>query len=108
LRRYYPLGKLAGHVLGAVNVDNRGLAGIERLLDERHLVDPVRGGVERSIRPPVKLALDTGVQHAVADELKRALNEYGANAAAALVLDVRTGEIVAAVSLPEVDPNRPA
>jgi cell division protein FtsI (penicillin-binding protein 3) len=106
LRRYYPLGPLAGHVLGAVNVDNRGLAGVERLLDERGLTDPVHG-VERSFRPPVRLALDIGVQHAVAAELKRALRQFGANAAAALILDVRTGEIVAAVSLPEVDPNRP-
>jgi cell division protein FtsI (penicillin-binding protein 3) len=106
LRRTYPLGALAGHVLGAVNVDNRGLAGIERMLDEKGLVDPARGA-DRSLKPPVKLALDIGVQHAVAAELTRALKEFGANAAAALIIDVRTGEIVAAVSLPEVDPNRP-
>jgi cell division protein FtsI (penicillin-binding protein 3) len=106
LRRYYPLGPVAGHVLGAVNVDNRGLAGIERMLDERDLVDPARGA-DRSTRPPVKLALDIGVQHAVAEELKRAVKEFRANAAAALIIDVRTGEIVAVVSLPGVDPNRP-
>ncbi|HEX5998945.1 MAG TPA: penicillin-binding protein 2 [Hyphomicrobiaceae bacterium] len=106
LRRTYPLGSLAGHVLGAVNVDNRGLAGIERMLDESGAVDPARGG-ERSLRPPVPLALDIGVQHGVREELKRALQQYGAKAAAALVMDVRTGEIVAAVSLPELDPNRP-
>jgi cell division protein FtsI (penicillin-binding protein 3) len=106
LRRYYPLGALAGHVLGTVNVDNRGLAGIERMLDEKGLVDPTRGA-DRSSRPPVKLALDVGVQHAVAEELRRALKEFGANAAAALVVDVRTGEVVAVVSLPEVDPNHP-
>jgi cell division protein FtsI (penicillin-binding protein 3) len=105
LRRYYPLGSLAGHILGTVNVDNRGLAGIERMLDERGLVDPARGA-DRSVKPPVRLALDIGVQHAVAEELKRALKEFAANAAAALIIDVRTGEIVAAVSLPEVDPNR--
>jgi cell division protein FtsI (penicillin-binding protein 3) len=106
LRRYYPLGALAGHVLGGVNVDNRGLAGIERMLDEKGLVDPARGA-DRSDRPPVKLAIDIGVQHAVAGELKRALKEFGASAAAALIIDVRTGEIVAVVSLPEADPNRP-
>jgi cell division protein FtsI (penicillin-binding protein 3) len=106
LRRTYPLGPLAGHVLGTVNVDNRGLAGLERMLDEKGLVDPARGA-DRSGRPPVKLALDIGVQHALAGELKRALKEFGANAAAALIIDVRTGEIVAAVSLPQVDPNHP-
>ena len=106
LRRYYPLGPVAGHVLGAVNVDNRGLAGIERMLDEKGLVEPARGA-DRSIRPPVKLALDIGVQHAVAEELKRAVKEFRANAAAALIIDVRTGEIVAVVSLPGIDPNHP-
>jgi cell division protein FtsI (penicillin-binding protein 3) len=107
LRRYYPLGALAGHVLGAVSVDNRGLAGIERMLDEEGLAEPVRGA-ERNTRPAVRLALDIGVQHAVADELRRGLKRFGAGAAVGLVLDVRTGEIVAAVSLPEIDPNRPA
>jgi cell division protein FtsI (penicillin-binding protein 3) len=106
LRRYYPLGPLAGHVLGAVNVDNRGLAGIERMLDEEGLIDPVRGAA-RSTRPAVRLALDLGVQHALVEELRRAVKQFGASAAAALVLDARTGEIVAAVSLPEIDPNRP-
>jgi cell division protein FtsI (penicillin-binding protein 3) len=105
LKRYYPLGGLGGHVLGAVSVDNRGLAGIERMLDENGLIDPMRGP-ERSLRPAVRLALDIGVQHAVAEELRRAIQQYGANAAAALVIDVRTGEIVAAVSLPGLDPNR--
>ena len=106
LRRYYPLGQLAGHLLGAVNVDNKGVAGLERMLDEKGLVDPARG-VDRSDRPPVRLALDIGVQHAIAGELKRAVKEFGAAGAAAVIIDVRTGEIVAAVSLPEVDPNRP-
>jgi cell division protein FtsI (penicillin-binding protein 3) len=106
LRRFYPLGPLAGHVLGAVSVDNRGLAGIERMLDEEGLIDPVRGAA-RSTRPAVRLALDLGVQHALVEELRRAVKQFGASAAAALVLDARTGEIVAAVSLPEIDPNRP-
>jgi cell division protein FtsI (penicillin-binding protein 3) len=107
LRRSYPLGPLAGHLLGTVGTDNRGLAGIERMLDETGLVEPARGA-ERSAARPVRLALDLGVQHAVAEELRRGLKQYGAGAAAALVLDARTGEIVAAVSLPELDPNRPA
>jgi cell division protein FtsI (penicillin-binding protein 3) len=107
LRRAYPLGTLAGHVLGAVNIDNRGLAGIERMIDEAGLVEPARGA-ERSAGRPVRLALDVGVEHAVAEELRHGVKEFGAAAGAALVLDVRTGEIVAAVSLPEIDPSRPA
>jgi cell division protein FtsI (penicillin-binding protein 3) len=107
LKRYYPLGRVAGHVLGTVSVDNRGLAGVERMLDESGLTDPVRVA-ERSARPPVRLALDIGVQHAVTEELRRALKDFGAGAAAGLVMDAGTGEIVAAVSLPDFDPNRPA
>ena len=107
LRRFYPLGPLAGHVLGAVSVDNRGLAGIERMLDEEGLAEPARGA-DRNTRPAVRLALDIGVQHAVAEELRRGLRQFGAVAAVGLVLDARTGEIVAAVSLPEIDPNRAA
>jgi cell division protein FtsI (penicillin-binding protein 3) len=107
LRRFYPLGPLGGHVLGAVSVDNRGLAGIERMIDEEGLAEPARGA-ERNLRPAVRLALDIGVEHAVAEELRRGLAQFGAVAAVGLVLDARTGEIVAAVSLPEVDPNRAA
>src|SRR5262249_2335817 len=84
LRRDYPPGGLAGHVLGAVSIDNRGLAGIERMLDETGLVEPARGA-ERSAARPVELAIDIGVQYAVAEELRRALQEFKASAAAALV-----------------------
>jgi cell division protein FtsI (penicillin-binding protein 3) len=107
LRRVYPLGSLAGHVLGAVNVDNRGLAGIERMLDDNGLSQPASEAA-RTAKPPVRLSLDIGAQHAVAEELKRALKQFAAAAAAALVLDVRTGEILVAVSLPELDPSKPA
>ena len=106
LKRAYPMGPLAGHVLGAVSLDNRGLAGIERMLDERGLSAPVKDA-SRVTRAVVRLALDIGAQHAVAEELKRAMKQYSAVAAATLVLDVRTGEIVVAVSLPEADPSTP-
>ena len=68
-------------------------------------VDPVQGA-DAASEPPVSLSLDIGVQHAVAEELKRALSSSRASAAAGLVIDVATGEIVAAASLPEVDPSR--
>jgi len=107
LRRVYPLGALAGHVLGAVDLDNRGLAGIERMLDDNGLVEPAKAAV-RAAKPAVRLSLDVGAQHAVAEELRLALKQFAAAAAAGLVIDVRTGEIVAAVSLPEADPSKPA
>jgi cell division protein FtsI (penicillin-binding protein 3) len=106
LKRAYPMGALAGHVLGAVNLDNRGLAGIERMIDESGLSAPAKDG-SRAAKSVVRLALDIGAQHAAAEELKRAMKQYAAVAAAALVLDVGTGEIRVAVSLPEVDPNAP-
>lgn len=107
LRRAYPAGRLAGHALGAVNIDNKGLSGIERYIDERIGVEPVHGAT-RSDRAAVRLSLDLGVQHAIEDELAQAMGRYGAKAAAGIVLDAQTGEIVAMQSLPSVDPSRPA
>ena len=106
LRRAYPSGRLAGHVLGGVNIDNRSVAGIERYLDEKELVDSVVVAAP-SERRPVALSLDVGVQHALEDELAKAMTTYDAPAAAGLVLDVTTGEIVASASLPGVDPAIP-
>src|SRR5919108_647160 len=56
---------------------------------------------------PVTLALDLRVQHALRDELVAALDKFKAKAAAGLVTDVRTGEVIALVSLPNYDPNNP-
>ncbi len=103
LRRAYPLGRLAGHVLGYVDIDNKGLSGIERHLDTRKKVEPVHG-TSLSARPAARLSLDVAVQFAVEDELKRAMERYNAKAASGLIMDVRSGEIVAAVSLPGLDP----
>ncbi|MCB1505563.1 MAG: penicillin-binding protein 2 [Hyphomicrobiaceae bacterium] len=105
LRRAYPGGHLAGHVLGGVNVDNRAVAGIERYLDEAQLVDPVVS-VEPSSRVPVQLSLDMRVQHALEQELIEAKRTYRAQGAGGVVLDVETGEVIASSSLPFVDPSR--
>lgn len=106
LRRAYPLERLAGHVLGAVNVDNRGAAGIERAIDERFGVEPTLGAPAAQ-RTPVRLTLDLGVQHALDGELSAAMALYEAKGAAGLVMDVNTGEMLAAASLPGLDPARP-
>lgn len=107
LRRAYPGGTLAGHVLGYVNIDNRGVSGIERYIDDVVGVEPVQG-TSPPERAPVRLSLDIGVQHAVESELQSAIGLYGAKGASAVVLDAATGEVLAAASLPEVDPARPA
>jgi cell division protein FtsI (penicillin-binding protein 3) len=100
-RRVYPNGRTAAHLLGYVNVDNHGLAGIERGAEELIIERRNKGGV-------VELALDLRVQHALADELATSMANFGAKAAAGLVMDVQTGEVLALSSLPDFDPNEPA
>ncbi len=107
LKRVYPAGGLAGHALGTVNVDNKALAGLERHLDDVVGVEAVHGAT-LSDRAPLRTSLDLGVQHSLDDELRAAMRRYGAKGATGLVLDVETGEILAAQSLPGADPARAA
>jgi cell division protein FtsI (penicillin-binding protein 3) len=104
-RRIYPNGPVVSHLLGFVNVDNEGIAGIEKYLDTKNLVD--RTGRTAASLQPVHLGVDIDVQHAVRDELAKAQAKFKAIAATGIVADVNTGEIVAAVSLPDFDPNNP-
>lgn len=106
-RRVYPNGRTASHLIGHVNVDNQGIAGLERWVDAHRQLQPTmaRGTSERP--EPVRLALDLRVQHAVHAELTDAMHRYRAIAAAGVVMDARTGEIVSMVSLPDYDPNDP-
>ena len=103
-RRVYPVGATACHVVGYVNVDNKGLAGIEKFIDDNPQLamsspDNAVGG------EAVTLSLDLGVQHVVREELVKAMASYHAKAAAGVVLDVQSGEVMALVSLPDYDPN---
>jgi cell division protein FtsI (penicillin-binding protein 3) len=106
LKRVYPADALAGHIIGSVNLDNRGQSGIERHIDETGGAEPVLGP-GRLLKSPLRLSLDLGVQQSLAEELASALIRYAASAAAGIVLDAKTGEVLASVSLPEVDPSRP-
>jgi len=107
-KRVYPDGAEASHVLGYVNVDNEGSAGIEEWLDANGLADLHRAGFASDRQQkPVELSIDLRVQHAVRDELVAARNKFKAEGAAGLVLDVRSGEVVASVSLPDYDPGNP-
>lgn len=107
-RRFYPAGRLAAHVLGAVDIDHDGLAGMERYLDSGPLAElEALGFVDDSARDiaPQALSLDARVQHVVRDVLVQGMETYQAMAATAAIMDVRTGEVVALVSLPDFDPN---
>jgi cell division protein FtsI (penicillin-binding protein 3) len=107
-KRVYPNGAEVSHVIGHVNIDNQGLAGIEKWLDSRGLADlHLAGLATERLQTPVELALDLRVQHALRDELIAAREKYKAVAAAGLLTDVRTGEIIAMVSVPDYDPNNP-
>lgn len=108
IKRIYPMGKLAAHVLGYVDVDSRGLAGIEKYLDDQgalykaSLAEP-----DAQTAAPAQLSIDVRVQHALTDELVSAMALYQSIAAAGIVMDVHTGEVLAAVSLPDYSPNDP-
>ena len=107
-KRIYPNGAEVSHVIGHVNIDNQGGAGIEKWLDGRGLADlHLAGLATERLQTPIELALDLRVQHAIWDELTAAREKYKAIAAAGLLTDVRTGEIIAMVSVPDYDPNNP-
>lgn len=107
-RRFYPGGPTAAHVVGLVNVDNQGIAGMEKLVDDRWLKDLHLAGFARGEElEPVQLSIDLRVQHILRDELLGAVGRYHAVAAAGVVLDVDSGEVLAMVSYPDFDPNDP-
>ncbi len=91
LRRAYPGGELAGHILGGVNIDNKGIGGIEKYIDEKVGVEGVHSA-ELSDRAPVRLSIDIGVQHSLEDELDTAMRHYHTEGAAGVVIDVKTGK----------------
>jgi len=107
-KRVYPNGPEVSHVIGHVNIDNQGIAGIEKWLDVNGLAAlHMAGFATDRLQEPVSLAVDLRVQHALRDELVAGRDKYKAKAAAGIVADVRTGEVVAMVSLPDYDPNDP-
>ncbi len=107
-KRVYPNGTQVSHLIGHVNIDNQGIAGIEKWLDARGLADLHLAGLARDrLQQPIELAVDLRVQHAMRDEVVAARTRFKAIAAAALLTDVRTGEIVSMVSVPDYDPNNP-
>lgn len=107
-KRVYPTGNEVAHLIGLVNIDNQGIAGMEKWLDNQGLADLHRAGFATDrLQTPVELSIDLRVEHALRDELLKAKEKFHTKAASGLVSNVRTGEIVAMVSLPDFDPNNP-
>lgn len=119
-KRFYPQGALGVHVVGFADLDQKGLEGIERTFDDALQGDATKFLAARDargtmllqqLRPPAKrshdvvLTIDLVLQHIVERELDRAMGETGAKAASAILLDPKTGEILALANRPTVDPR---
>lgn len=120
-RRYYPVGDVTSHLIGFTDVDDKGQEGIELAMERelsgvagsRRVIRNRRGEIVEdveSIRKPqdgkdIPLALDAKIQYLVYTALKQAVQTHKAKAAAAIVLDAKTGEILALVNSPTYNPN---
>lgn len=120
-KRFYPKGTLAAHVLGFVDIDNKGLEGVERTYEEYLIADGgrvyitrdakgnilYRGGNLESSGNSIVLTIDEGLQAIVEEELNRAVKKWHAEAATVIMMDPNSGEILALANRPTFDPNRP-
>jgi cell division protein FtsI (penicillin-binding protein 3) len=105
-KRVYPQGRLAAHTVGYVDVDTKGIAGIERYLDDAgaiYTASLAEPGMPLSA--PAQLSMDVRVQHALVDEVSKAITKFKAIGGGGIVLDIETGEIIALASLPDFNPN---
>ncbi|MEZ2127829.1 MULTISPECIES: peptidoglycan D,D-transpeptidase FtsI family protein [unclassified Sinorhizobium] len=108
VKRFYPGGRTAAHILGYVDIDNRGMAGMEKYLDMQGLSDLAATGLATNdALKPIRLSIDIRVQNIVHDVVSNALDLYKGKAAGAVVLDIHTGEVLAMASVPDFDPNDP-
>jgi len=108
-KRFYPGMSEASHILGSTNVDNQGIAGIERQMDHEDLALLQDLGLARgNALTPVNLSVDMRVQHVMHEQLVDAMTRYSAIAAAGVMMDIHTGEIIALASIPDFNPNVPA
>jgi cell division protein FtsI (penicillin-binding protein 3) len=119
-RRYYPQRELAAHVIGYVGLDNTGMSGIEYAFENAirgHAAtvlirtDARRRALDHTEKPSteghtVVLTIDEPIQHVVERELERSVQETGSIAGVAVVMDPRTGEILALANRPTFNPNK--
>lgn len=93
--RKYPKRRLFSHIVGFVGAEGRGLEGAERIYEE-YLTEN---------KDPLRLSVDSRVQSVFYDQLSFAMQKYGTRAAMGMLMNSRTGEIIAMVSLPDYDPE---
>jgi len=123
-RRYYPSGDMTAHIVGFTGVDDKGLEGVELAFEEqlkgragfRSVIKDRRGQIVEdvgSVKPPqdgkdITLALDSKIQYLAFSQLKQAVEENKAKAGGAIVVDARSGEILALANWPTYNPNNRA
>ena len=93
--RKYPHDELVSHILGDVDIDNIGIAGIEKSFNQR------------LSKSEFISSIDIEIQYAVRDELLRGIKKYKALGASGILMDINSGEIISMVSLPDFNPNQP-
>ncbi|WP_291995241.1 penicillin-binding protein 2 [Candidatus Accumulibacter sp. ACC003] len=120
-RRFYPTGEMTAHMVGFTGVDDKGLEGVELAFHGQLLGQPGRRSVIKdrrgqlvedvgSIKPPqdgddIRLALDSKIQYLAYSQLKQAIADNKAKAGGVVVLDARSGEILALANWPTYNPN---
>ena len=95
--RKYPHDELVSHILGDVDIDNIGIAGIEKSFNQK-LVKNENAFIS---------SIDIKIQYAVRDELLKGIKKFKALGASGILMDINTGEIISMVSLPDFNPNQP-
>lgn len=93
-KRVYPNKSEMAHILGTTDVDGKGLVGVERSFDS-----------QLTAGQPVHMTLDARLQHALHREVARAMDDFDALGGAGVIMDARTGEVLAGVSLPDYNPH---
>ncbi|KOE81816.1 penicillin-binding transpeptidase domain-containing protein [Vibrio aestuarianus] len=119
-RRYYPAGEVSAHLIGVTGIDGHGLEGVERSYDKwltgeagKQVIRKDRYGrvvenislEEREEGKPLELTIDQRLQAIAFRAVKQAVADYRATSASAVLLDVKTGAVLAMVNAPSYNPN---
>ncbi len=96
LTRVYPQKNLFSHIIGQIDIDNNGVSGLEKSLDENL----------KKIQKPIKLTVDKDIQFLIREELVKFNKIFDTKGSAAILVDVNNGEILSLISLPDFDPNK--